>query len=64
MGAPRLSDCPLVVAQMCPLGWSILKHRELKGDADLRCGETDTGGQLHGCSHLGDEVAQLRCVQR
>src|ERR1700722_16139057 len=59
-----LSDCPLVVASMGPLWWSILKYRELKGDADLRCGETDTGGQLHGCSHLSDEVAQLRSVQR
>src|ERR1700722_17410368 len=49
---------------MGPLWWSILKYRELKGDADLRCGETDTGGQLHGCSHLSDEVARLRSVQR
>jgi len=58
-----LSDCPLVVAQVGPLWWSILKHRELKGQADLRCGETDAGGQLHGCPHLGDEMAQLGSVQ-
>ena len=45
-------------------GGSILQHRELKRDADLRRSETHAGGQLHGCSHLGDEVAQLGSVQR
>lgn len=59
-----LSDCPLVVPQVGPLWWPILKHRELKRDADLRCGETDAGGQLHGRPHLRDEVAQLGSVQR
>jgi hypothetical protein len=54
----------LVVAQVGPLCWAILKHCELKGDADLRCGETDAGGPFQGCSHLSDEVAQWWGVQR
>jgi hypothetical protein len=61
---PALPGCPVVVAQMTPLWRAILQDCELKGDADLRCGETNAGGQLHGRSHLGDEMAQLGRVQR
>ena len=64
MGGTCAPGPRVVVAQMPPLLRAILKYRDLKGDADLRCRETNAGGQLHGRPHLGDEMPQLRSVQR